>query len=222
MYAVVFMFGCSLPFARVGNYVSSDASKLGDVLNVHRVKQSSLATPPKKLHLNRHLFVVSGIMKQVHKTPVERVTQTQVTVILPDKAKSMERSLAVLEEPQTMFNWDMRSPVKTPISKEFQQGAGKLSKGVIYNIYTKQIVYSPIAGKVIYAGSMEGFGYVVMIERDVENIVLVAGISNTSIKQGQRLDRGQKLGTVIKGDWIYLEFRHEGIPVDPKLVLMSG
>ena len=69
---------------------------------------------------------------------------------------------------------------------------------------------------------MKDFEHVVMIEKDFENIILVAGISNADVKQGEKVYRGQKIGSVIKGRWVYVEFRNAGTSIDPQQVLVSG
>lgn len=196
-------------------------------LNEYRVRQSNLAFPPKLLHLNRHLFLLWGEVKQTakvsNKGTLRAVSKVEPIVLKQKKdiPVKVETQLAPVK-PLPHFSWNMMPPVKTPIAKHFGEGDAKLSRGVIYDVYTTQVVYAPIDGDVIFCGPMTGFGYVVMIEKDMENIVLVAGISNLNVKQGSRLCRGQKIGSVIKGEWVYLEFRHEGIPIDPQAVLISG
>lgn len=53
-----------------------------------------------------------------------------------------------------------------------------------------QIVHAPVGGTVIFSGAMNEFGHVIMIEKDFENIILIAGISNADVKQGDKVCRG--------------------------------
>jgi septal ring factor EnvC (AmiA/AmiB activator) len=120
------------------------------------------------------------------------------------------------------FNWTMMHPVKGGVSHKFGEGSRSLSQGVVYTIRANQSVRAPMGGIVIFSGAMKEFEHVVMIEKDLENIILVAGIHTANVKQGDKVHRGQKIGAVVKGGWIYVEFRNLGIPIDPQQMLVSG
>lgn len=120
------------------------------------------------------------------------------------------------------LDWTIMAPVKAQIKHWFGQGDGKLSRGVVYEILSDLSVYAPIDGEVVFAGPVKEFGYVVMIEKDYKNLVLLSGLGFLKVRHGEVVYRGQPIGTVVKGDSLYLEFRNAGVSVDPKAVLVAG
>lgn len=207
---------------------------LSEVINQQRLRHSNLSVPPSALQEERHRFVLGRQLKaQKHKKSetseikeakkegpkVRRLSEDDIKAVqkvpLPKLEKVTERELI-------KFDWTMMAPVKAAVSKKFGEGEEKLSRGIVFNIYNSQTVHAPVDGEVIFAGPLKGFGYVVMIEKDMMNIVLVAGISYLDVKQGMRVYRGQKIGAMIKDSWVYLEFRNEGVSIDPQQVLVSG
>lgn len=226
-----------------GNMGESDAvdkkngsigSVLSEVINQQRLKHSNLSVPPSALQEERHRFVLGRQLKsQKYKKPetsevkeakkegpkVRRLSEDDIKTVqkvpLPKLEKVTERELI-------KFDWTMMAPVKAAVTKKFGEGDEKLSRGIVFDVYNNQTVHAPVDGEVIFAGPLKGFGYVVMIEKDMMNIVLVAGISYLEVKQGVRVYRGQKIGAMIKDSWVYLEFRNEGVSIDPQQVLVSG
>lgn len=204
---------------------------LTEEINKHRLTQSALSAAPDIIKGDRHRFILGrlGVSKpnikvREHVAKVKTVTVEQlIEPRLPDEKKKYNLYADVTESrPKLKFNWTMMQPVKEEVSRKFGEGDKKLSQGVVYNIKASQGVHAPVGGIVIFSGLMKEFEHVVMIEKDFENIILVAGISNADIKQGDKVYRGQKIGAVVKGGWIYVEFRNAGIPIDPQQILVSG
>jgi septal ring factor EnvC (AmiA/AmiB activator) len=218
---------------------------LTEEVNQHRLTQSALSAPSDVIKGDRHRFVLSRL-RALHsrtnaKTKVNAKTKTKVkakqqivNVNDVSKEKIEEPRLPKEEKKHTLyidttetrarpkFNWTMMHPVKGGVSYKFGEGSRSLSQGVVYTIRANQMVRAPMGGVVIFSGAMKEFEHVVMIEKDLENIILVAGINTANVKQGDKVRRGQKIGAVVKGGWIYVEFRNLGIPIDPQQILVSG
>lgn len=222
-----YLYGDSKPAAKLVNC----GGVLTEEINKHRLTQSALSAAPEVIKDDRHRFILGrmGVSKATVKareqlTKVKIVTTEQlIEPRLPEEKKKHNLYADTTEgSPKLKFNWTMMSPVKGGVSRKFGEGEKKLSQGVVYNVKASQIVHAPIGGVVIFSGVMKEFEHVVMIEKDFENIILVAGISNAEVKQGDKVYRGQKIGAVVKGGWVYLEFRNAGMPIDPQQILVSG
>lgn len=201
--------------------------------NQHRMTQSTLSAPPELLRTDRHRFILERLgqtilkLNKPHKDKpgnIQTVPTASLKPALPGEKNTYNMMLSDTKVSlhKIKFDWTMMPPVKSAIACKFGEGEKKLSQGIVYKINTHQIVHAPVNGVVIFSGIMKEFEHVVMIEKDFENTILVAGISNADIKQGDKVYRGQKIGTVIKDKWIYVEFRNAGVSIDPQQVLVSG
>jgi len=197
-------------------------------INQRRLRHSSLGPPPRSLKEERYRFILNrlGLPIIPPKKPesgVKVVPMDPLTSSHTSKESPIKPAIEYgIKPPVRKFDWTMMSPVKAKISQRFGEGEKKLSRGIVYTADVSQPVHAPIAGEIIFAGPIKDFGDVVMIEKDFENIILLAGISQRTIKQGEKVYRGQTLGAVVKRGWVYLEFRNEGNPIDPQQILMSG
>lgn len=201
-------------------------------INHHRLNQSTFVSNPQALKLGRHKFLLSRLgkpkaLREHGKPPIQKIQPVRVeqpVPKLPEEPTRYKFNAAVEEESAAKhnFNWTMMPPVNSPISQRFGTGEARFAHGIVYKVKSDQVVHAPIAGEVIFSGVMKEFEHVIMIEKDLENVILVAGISNSNLKSGEKVFRGQKIGAVIKGGWIYVEFRNSGNPIDPKKILASG
>lgn len=213
--------------ARIETKSGGASGMLTQEINQHRLKYSSLGTTPRSLKEERYRFILNrlGLPIAPPKRPESRVKVVPMDSLASNSVKAPQVTPPLecaIKAPVRRFDWTMMSPVKAKISQRFGEGEKKLSRGIVYTVDVSQTVHAPIAGEIIFAGPIKDFGDVVMIEKDFENIILLAGISQRTIKQGEKVYRGQKLGAVVKRGWVYLEFRNEGNPIDPQQILMSG
>jgi murein DD-endopeptidase MepM/ murein hydrolase activator NlpD len=198
-------------------------------VNQHRLQLSTLSIAPHSLKEGRHRFVLSRLglpltTVSIAQTNSSEPKVTVVPITSKDNSSIKAKPFLPVEKITSTpikFDWTMMPPVKAPISHQFGEGEKKLSRGIVYSIEASQTVHAPLAGEVIFAGPMKDFGYVIMIEKDFTNVILIAGIGHLDIKQGDKVYRGQKVGAVVKRSWVYLEFRNEGNPIDPQYVLTS-
>lgn len=197
---------------------------LSQDVNQYRLSQSTLCTTPRRALEERHLLMLNSLLKPSRSQLKVKNNNVQIIPLELEHHK-VDKARLLAKQPQNKpreFNWTIMPPVRSSISKQFGEGEKKLSRGVVYNISIGQPVYAPVGGDIIFAGPMKDFGYVVMIEKNFENSILLAGISYLDIKQGDTVYRGQKIGSMVKGSWVYLEFRNEGNPMDPRQLLVSG
>jgi murein DD-endopeptidase MepM/ murein hydrolase activator NlpD len=212
--------------------VGCGAHSLMAEVNHYRLNQSTLVSNPQALKQGRHKFLLSRLgkpkaLRALGKPPIQMIQPVRIEQLvpkLPEEPTRYKFSAAVEDESaaKLKFNWTMMPPVNSSISQRFGTGEARFVHGIVYKVKSDQVVHAPIAGEVIFSGVMKEFEHVVMIEKDLENVILVAGISNSNLKSGEKVFRGQKIGAVIKGGWVYVEFRNAGNPIDPQKILASG
>jgi len=80
------------------------------------------------------------------------------------------------------------------------------------------------AGQVIFAGVMQGYGNVLIVDHGGALATLYAHMASVSVRQGQRVARGQQIGLVgctglCTGPHLHFETRVGGTPVQPLSLL---
>lgn len=93
--------------------------------------------------------------------------------------------------------------------------------GIDYGAPTGTPVRSIGKGLVEFAGSQNGFGNVVFVKHDKQNLTVYAHLSRIDVRKGQTIDQGQKLGAVGSTGWatgphLHFEFRVNGQHKDPQ------
>jgi len=113
-------------------------------------------------------------------------------------------------------------------------GAGGHSPGIYLQTRPGSQVTSPCDGKIMFAGPFRGYGQMLIIAANGGYHVLLAGVANIDGVVGQvvlagepvgRMGAGRKLSRQdlqqgntpkgIGGERLYIEFRRNGVPVDP-------
>ena len=99
--------------------------------------------------------------------------------------------------------------------------------GVDYSAPTGTAVRSVGDGVVEIAGQQNGYGNVVKLQHAHGNSTLYAHLSRIDVRQGQRVEQGQRIGAVGATGWatgphLHFEFRVNGEFQDPLKVARSG
>jgi len=99
--------------------------------------------------------------------------------------------------------------------------------GVDYSAPTGTAVRSVGDGVVEIAGQQNGYGNVVKLQHAHGNSTLYAHLSRIDVRQGQRVEQGQRIGAVGATGWatgphLHFEFRVNGQFQDPLKVARSG
>ena len=116
------------------------------------------------------------------------------------------------------------APVAGHIVQAF--GASTLagpSTGVSYGTAPGARVTTPCAGTVMFAGAFQSYGNMVITDCGGGTSVVLAGMDHLDVAQGQRLVKGQPVGSMRGYDpanptlqpRLYVELRRNGAPVDP-------
>lgn len=99
---------------------------------------------------------------------------------------------------------------------------GITEKGIVIDTRERAQVVAPFDGKIIYAGPFRGYGLILIIEHGEGYHTLLAGMESVDAQLGQGVLAGEPVGrmgrdpvTVDGRRGLYLEFRHNGDPIDP-------
>lgn len=97
------------------------------------------------------------------------------------------------------------------------------STGVSYGTAPGARVTTPCGGTVMFAGPFQSYGNMVITDCGGGTSVVLAGMDHLDVSQGQRLVKGQPIGSMRGFDpstptnqpRLYVELRQNGAPVDP-------
>ena len=128
----------------------------------------------------------------------------------------------------------LRGQIPIPVNgvkmKEFgaSDGSGGLEKGISIATRAGAQVTAPADGWVVYAGPFRSYGQLLILNVGGGYHVLLAGMDRISVDLGQFVLTGEPVAVMGKGSHIaailatgssqpvlYVEFRKDGIPVDP-------
>jgi murein DD-endopeptidase MepM/ murein hydrolase activator NlpD len=100
-------------------------------------------------------------------------------------------------------------------------------KGVDYGAPTGTPVRSVAQGTVSFAGRQNGYGNVVEVNHGNGKSTLYAHLSRIDVRQGQRLDQGERIGAVGATGWatgphLHFEFKVNGAQRNPLVMAKSS
>lgn len=130
--------------------------------------------------------------------------------------KTTEKSPKVANIPKK-GNWVW--PMRGPVLRSFN-ASGIGSNGIRIAGKPNQTINAAEGGLVVYQGSgLNGYGNVVIIKHDNGLLSAYGFLSKAVVKEGQRLKKRQKIGTVGYGNnkqlMLHFEVRRDGKPVNP-------
>jgi len=114
------------------------------------------------------------------------------------------------------FIWPVRGTVVSP----FGQRWGRLHSGLDIAAPAGTPIVASSSGQVVYAGSMSGYGLIVVIQHAGGIATAYAHNSSIAVSVGQTVAQGQTIAAVgctgrCFGDHVHFEVRVGGSPVDP-------
>ena len=97
--------------------------------------------------------------------------------------------------------------------------SGVKSKGITIETRDDAQVITPYDGEVVYAGAYRGYGRLLIIDHGGGYHTLLAGFSRIDSILGQWLLAGEPVGVMGRGligyKSLYVEFRHDGVAINP-------
>jgi septal ring factor EnvC (AmiA/AmiB activator) len=150
-------------------------------------------------------------------------------------APAITNKIASAGAARTMSLDGLRGMLTLPANGELNarfgapDGAGGHLAGIRLETRPGAPVTSPCDGKIMFAGTFRGYGQMLIISANGGYHVLLAGLAKIDGVVGQTVLAGEPVGrmgagrrpahkgvqTSISGERLYIEFRRNGVPVDP-------
>lgn len=177
------------------------------------VTQSELNKKKETIEeLNKKRESLLALMTQLKKEQEQKRAATAARKRAPktEPAKKLERSLA------------RGLPASGYIVQRFGEPdpeSGLASRGVHIEGESGGLVTAPQSGEVRFTGPFRGMGNLVIIESGDDNFSLLGGLGKISVQEGQKLGKGEPVGTLSASTrpkpHLYYELRRGSTPVDP-------
>ena len=118
--------------------------------------------------------------------------------------------------PSSGFIWPVRGTLVSPYGQRW----GRLHSGIDIAAPAGTAIVASASGQVVYAGSMSGYGLIVVLQHPGGIATAYAHNSSVSVSVGQSVSQGQTIAAVgctghCFGDHVHFEVRLGGGPVDP-------
>jgi murein DD-endopeptidase MepM/ murein hydrolase activator NlpD len=140
----------------------------------------------------------------------------QIQAAQSSTASAYSASTARTSHSSSGFIW----PVSGPVVSGFGMRWGRMHTGIDIAVGYGTPIHAAAAGRVIYAGWMDGYGNLVFIDHGGGISTGYAHQSSIAVSNGQTVSQGQVIGYVgctghCFGPHLHFEVRVNGSPVDP-------
>lgn len=224
------LIGQSLRLTAPENGVMTDDNKIKTVaLKPPAIVTQSLSEPvsivqPQAIKLPYSNAAVAQLSRV--SPPENPVAAKPVAVSVPASAGTTAKpavaadtsapAAAGKETDDVALDWSW--PTNGRVIAEFSEA--KASKGIDISGDRGQPIYAAAAGKVVYSGSgLRGYGKLVIIKHNAIYLTAYAHNQQILVKEGQTINRGQKIAEMGDSDAdqveLHFEVRQMGKPVDP-------
>jgi murein DD-endopeptidase MepM/ murein hydrolase activator NlpD len=121
------------------------------------------------------------------------------------------------------------APVSGKIILPFgKTGGGQRNDGINIAAAAGTPIHASAGGVVTYAGDeLKGYGNLILIKHADDYVTAYAHTSSIGVARGQRVARGDVIGTVgqtgdVSQPQLHFEIRHDMKPIDPRSVLVAS
>jgi len=124
------------------------------------------------------------------------------------------------ERPRTLAYGEFIVPSRGTISSSFGQRWSSTHTGIDIAVSRGTPIKAADGGLVTFAGWNGGYGNLIIIDHENGFVTYYAHCNSISVKKGQRVARGETIGTVgstgnATGPHLHFEVRKNGVPVNP-------
>ncbi|WP_410474466.1 murein hydrolase activator EnvC family protein [Guyparkeria sp. TX1] len=195
-------------------------ASLGETLDDQQQKLKNLLD--RKQRLDREVAAAQKAAEAAAKAEAERRRAEREQAEQQARQERQERRPAPKEAPPAQVHDDGSIPIAGQIKRRFGETLpqGRLrNDGVIFHVAGASAVRAVDAGRVAFAGTLKGWGQLVMLRHDGDFLSLYAHCRSLDVAKGDRVARGERLCTsgIIDADQegLYVEVRRGNRPIDP-------
>lgn len=192
-------------------------ASLGETLDEQEQELKNLLD--RKRRLDREVAAAQKAAEAAAKAEAERRRAEREQAEQPAR---QERSSPPRQAPPTQVRDDGSIPIAGQIKRRFGETLpqGRLrNEGVIFHVVGASAVRAVDAGRVAFAGTLKGWGQLVMLRHNGDFLSLYAHCRSLDVAKGDRVARGDRLCTsgIIDADQegLYVEVRRGNRPIDP-------
>jgi murein DD-endopeptidase MepM/ murein hydrolase activator NlpD len=156
--------------------------------------------------------------------PVEVKPTPRIALEVQNAAKAVSEFVQPVAT-GSEFEWPVAGHV---IAAFGSYGNGERNDGINIAANLGEPIHAAAAGTVTYAGNeLKGYGNLVLIRHDDGYVTAYAHAQNISVNRGDRVEKGQIIGTAgetgdVTSPQLHFEIRRGVQPVDPKPLLMAS
>jgi len=160
------------------------------------------------------------VLAQIEKHNGVEVSKT----VLEEKVLESPQKQVVLKgtkpRPSTAATGSFSAPARGTLTSRFGWRWGRMHKGIDISAKVGTPIYAADGGKVIFSGTQNGYGKMIVIDHGNGLQTAYAHNSKNLVSAGQRVHKGQKIAEVgntgrTTGPHLHFEVRKNGTPVNP-------
>lgn len=192
-------------------------ASLGEALDAQQQELKNLLD--RKRRLDREVAAAQKAAEAAAKAEAERRRAEREQA---EQTARQERPSPARQAPPTQVRDDGSIPIAGQIKRRFGETLpqGRLrNEGVIFHVAGASTVRAVDAGRVAFAGTLKGWGQLVMLRHNGDFLSLYAHCRSLDVAKGDRVARGDRLCTsgIIDADQegLYVEVRRGNRPIDP-------
>ena len=186
-------------------------------------------TAEEKNSLLKRIQTQRGLYEQALKEMKKAESHLTSTLTSSNRGNSAQEQKA---RPLAFNKGKLPPPVWGEVISQFKQEANTtedttFTNGITINCPNRSEAYAVYDGEVIFAGTMRGYGKMVIIDHDQQYYSVTARFDEIRVKEGDLVKQGQVIGLTGKnatlfGKGLYFEIRHGEVAEDPLDWLKPG
>lgn len=150
---------------------------------------------------------------------------------LTSKLNTANESRGIKNQGFALARGQLSPPLYGEVTSRFQEAApdadATFSNGISIRTAGQTDVFAVHAGTVLFAGSMRGYGKMVIIDHGQQYFTVSAHLDDITVREGDPIKQGQVIGATgatsnLFGGGLYFEIRHDAIAEDPLPWLKPG
>ena len=183
-------------------------------------------TNEEKNNLLKRVQTQRGLYEQALKEM--KKAESHLTSALTSSSRTQEQKARAF----SLNKGKLPPPVWGQVISRFKQappdaGDTTFTNGITINTPDKTEAFAVYDGEVLFAGTMRGYGKMVIIDHDQEYYSVTARFNELHVKEGALVKQGQLIGLTGKnatlfGKGLYFEIRHGEVAEDPLDWLKPG
>lgn len=186
---------------------------------------------PSKLKVGQHLklSISSSMQQDIERIQAHQQEKTSVSsssaaaapaaaapvTVQKTESQTSSQSSSAESSSSSAFIWPVKGSIVQPFST--------LNKGIDIAASAGTPVKASADGDVVFVGNVKGYGNLVILRHTKELVTAYGRNGTITVKQGQKVTKGQKIADVGKSDdketRVHFEVRRNGKSLDPTTIL---